>query len=568
MQTIRDRIIAILVADGHLSGEQIENALKLQKENGGLLRKILVDQGSISEEALLSLLSEKLYMPSIHLAKYKVDNLVAGFVPEQIARLYGIIPISRFGATIIVAVSDPLNIFVLDDLHPFAGYNVDAVLSTAEEIASAIEAQYGSGFQDMRHIFNGIFPENNSGKSDIELAKEDKVGLSSMLEESENSLIVKLIELILSRALKNRVSDIHIEPEYDCLRVRYRIDGSLCDAFRLPKTRQNAILTRVKVISSLDVAENRVPQDGRFKAKFEGKEVDFRVSVLPTAFGQKFVLRILDKENLPAGLDGLGFSEEPLRIFKEALVKPFGLILLTGPTGSGKSTTLYSVLNQLNAPEKNIITIEDPIEYPIEGISQIQVRSEIGLDFASGTRSLLKQNPDIVMIGEIRDSETADIAVKAALGGQLVFSTLHTNDSLSGIVRLINMGVEPFLVASGVTMLCTQRLARKICMKCRRPVEVSGDFLKKIGFSGEAIFYTASGCSYCNNTGFYGRAAIFEAVAVDDNMREMIIRKETLDKIKDYVRGKGVKTLRDDAFLKVKQELITLDEAIRITTEE
>ncbi|MCM8781256.1 MAG: GspE/PulE family protein, partial [Candidatus Omnitrophica bacterium] len=354
----------------------------------------------------------------------------------------------------------------------------------------------------------------------------------------------------------------------------YRIDGSLHEALRLPKTNQNAILARLKIISGLDITENRIPQDGRFKVKFEGKEVDFRVSSLPTTFGQKFVLRLLDKSNLSVGLDKLGFSEQPLRIFKEAIAKPFGMILVTGPTGSGKSTTLYSILNQLNTPEKNIITIEDPVEYQIEGITQVQVKPDIGLDFASGLRSILRQSPDIIMIGEIRDSETADIAVKASLTGQLVLSTLHTNDAISSITRLIDMGLEPFLVASSLIMLCAQRLCRKICPKCKKPIEVTEDFLKRIGFAKgsqreKITFYTAEGCKFCNYTGFYGRVAILETVMIDDTIRGMIIRKSSIDEIKKYaIEQRGMKTLRDDGFLKVREGLTTIEEALRITTEE
>ncbi|MDO8662082.1 MAG: GspE/PulE family protein [Candidatus Omnitrophota bacterium] len=568
MQTIKDKIIEILIEGGHLSKEQLERALEQQKEKGIPLRKILIEQGIISEELLLALLSEELYMPSLHLSKYKFDPVVIGLVPERIARLYSVIPISRFGSTITVAISDPLNIFALDDLRTLTGCNIDTVLSSDEEIIRAIEAQYNPESHSMQHIIDETSLGAGPKKGDIELVREDEIELSNTLEESEKAPIVKLVELMLNQALKKRASDIHIEPESDCLRIRYRVDGSLLDVFRIPKVKQNAILARIKIIANLDITENRVPQDGRFKVKFEGKEVDFRVSGLPTTFGQKFVLRALDKGNLSIGLDKLGFSEEPTRIFKEAVAKPFGMILVTGPTGSGKSTTLYSILNQLNTPEKNIITVEDPVEYQIEGITQIQVRPEIGLDFASGLRSLLRQSPDIIMIGEIRDSETADIAIKASLTGQMVFSTLHTNDSISSITRLIDMGVEPFLVASSVIMLCAQRLARKICMKCRKPIEIPEDFLKKIGFTEKANFYAAAGCKYCNNTGFFGRVAILEAVLIDDNMREMIIRKESLDKIKEYAQKKNMKTLRDDAFLKVKQELTTLDEAIRITSEE
>jgi len=569
MRTLKDKIIEILVKDGHISKGQLEKALGIQKEKGVPLRSVLVDENMISRETLLSLLSEELYMPTLNLSKYKFSPEVIGLVPERIARLYNLIPISSFGNTITVAMSDPLNIFALDDLRTLTGCNIDTVLSPDDEIARSINAQYNLESQDMEYVLDeASFQRGSLDKTEIELVKQEDIELSSALEESGEAPIVKLVDLMLNQALKKRASDIHIEPEHDCLRIRYRVDGSLHDVFKIPKSKQNAILARLKIISNLDITENRIPQDGRFKVKFEGKEVDFRVSDLPTTFGQKFVLRVLDKANLSIGLDKLGFSEQPERVFKEAIAKPFGMILVTGPTGSGKSTTLYSVLNQLNTPEKNIITIEDPVEYQVEGITQIQVKPEIGLDFSSGLRSLLRQSPDVIMIGEIRDSETADIAIKAALTGQIVLSTLHTNDAISSITRLIDMGVEPFLVASSVVMLCAQRLARKICLKCRQPIEIPEAFLKKIGFTEKANFYTAVGCKYCNNTGFYGRIAILEAILINDNIREMIIERKSIDIIKQYAQEQGMKTLRDDAFLKVKQELTSLDEAIKITTEE
>ncbi|MDD3087790.1 MAG: GspE/PulE family protein [Candidatus Omnitrophica bacterium] len=568
MQTLKDKIIEILVKGGHLNNDQLNKALNIQREKGTPLRKVLVEEDMIPEEVLLSLLSEELYIPTLNLSKYKFPAEIIGLVPEHIARLYNLIPISRFGNTITVAVSDPLNIFALDDLKTLTGCNIDIVLSPDEEIMRSIESQYGSGSKDMEQILDDASQQTQDDKSGVELVRQEEIELSNALEESGKAPIVKLVDLMLNQALKKRASDIHIEPEQGCLRIRYRIDGALHDVFKIPKTKQNAILARLKIISNLDITENRIPQDGRFKVRFEGKEVDFRVSGLPTTFGQKFVLRALDKGNLSIGLDKLGFSEQPERIFKEAISKPFGMILVTGPTGSGKSTTLYSVLNQMNTPEKNIITIEDPVEYQVEGITQIQVKPDIGLDFSSGLRSLLRQSPDVIMIGEIRDSETADIAIKAALTGQIVLSTLHTNDAISSITRLIDMGVEPFLVASSVVMLCAQRLARKLCLKCRKPINIPEDFLKKIGFTEKAVFYTAVGCKYCNNTGFYGRVAILEAVLINDAIREMIIEKKPLDMIKKYAQDQGMRTLRDDAFLKVRQEVTTLDEAIRITTEE
>ncbi len=570
MHSLKENIIEILLKSKHITKEQLDRALNLQKERGVPLRRILVDEGIITEEVLLSLFSEQLYIPSLRLAKFRFDSKIIDLIPEQMAKLYNTIPLSRIGNTLTVAMSDPLNIFALDDLGNFTECNIDIVLSPEDEITHAIDSQYHREIRDMQNILDestldrDIDSDKNTG-----LFKTDAIELSSALQDSEKAPIVKLVNIILAQALKRRASDIHIEPEVDGLRIRYRVDGALHDILKVPKVNQNAILARLKIIANLDITENRIPQDGRFKVKTEDREIDFRVSSLPTTFGQKFVLRALDKGNLSVGLDKLGFSEQPASNFRAAVAKPFGMILVTGPTGSGKSTTLYSVLNQLNTLERNIITIEDPVEYLVEGITQMQVKPDIGLDFASGLRSILRQSPDVIMIGEIRDAETADIAIKAALTGQLVLSTLHTNDAISSITRLIDMGVEPFLVASSVILLCAQRLARKICLKCRNPIEVPDDFLKKIGFSGKANFYSAKGCKYCNNTGFYGRVAVLETVLIDDAIREMVIRRKSIDEIRDYaVKKLGMKTLRDDAFLKVKEELTTLEEALRITTEE
>jgi type IV pilus assembly protein PilB len=570
MQGLRKNIIDILLKSSQVSKEQLEEALEMQRVKQIPLRKVLVGQGLISEEGLLSLISKELFIPTLRLAKYKFEAEVVQLIPERIARQYNIIALSRMGDSLTVAMSDPLNVFALDDLKTYTNCEVDIVLSPEEEITRVIEAQYGTEDHDMKHILEeSAFAQGDLSKQDMELMRQEEIELSSALQDSEKPAVVQLVDLVMTQALKKRASDIHIEPEIDCLRIRYRIDGALHESIKIPKINQNAVLARFKIISNLDITENRIPQDGRFKVKFSGKEIDFRVSALPTTFGQKFVLRVLDKANLSIGLDKLGFSEQPMKIFNEAISKPFGMILVTGPTGSGKSTTLYSVLQQLNTPERNIITIEDPVEYQIEGITQIQVKPDIGLDFTSGLRSLLRQSPDIILIGEIRDSETADIAIKAALTGQLLLSTLHTNDAITSITRLIDMGVEPFLVASSLVMLCAQRLCRKLCVKCRKVVEVKQEYLDKIELKGKATFYDAVGCKYCNNTGYFGRIAILETILIDDIMREMIIKKESIDAIKKYAIGQcGMLTLRDDAFLKVKDGTTTLGEALRITTEE
>jgi type IV pilus assembly protein PilB len=570
MQTLKENIIDILINSKQVSKKQLEEALAQQKQKQIPLRKVLMEKEIISEEELLSLLSEQLYIPTLHLAKYRFDPDIVKLIPEHIARQYNLVTLSQIGNTLTVAMSDPLNVFALDDIKTCTNCDIDIVLSSEDEISRAIDAQYGSKARDIKEILEDVSSApQEADKKESRFIKQEDIELGAILKESENPPIVQLVDLLLVQALKKRASDIHIEPEIDCLRIRYRIDGALHDVLRVPKKNQNALIARIKIISNLDITENRIPQDGRFKVRFSGKEIDFRVSGLPTTFGQKFVLRLLDKANLSIGLEKLGFSEQPLNIFKEAVTRPFGMILVTGPTGSGKSTTLYSVLNQLNTSERNIITVEDPVEYQIEGITQIQVKPEIGLDFASGLRSLLRQSPDIILIGEIRDSETADIAIKAALTGQLVFSTLHTNDAITSITRLINMGVEPFLVASSLVMLCAQRLCRKVCVKCRKPINIPKEFLEKIGFKEKTTFYSAGGCKYCSNTGFYGRIAILETVMIDDIMREMIIQKKPIDDIRLYATQKrGMKTLRDDAFLKVKEGLTILEEALRITTEE
>ncbi|MBP7216653.1 MAG: Flp pilus assembly complex ATPase component TadA [Candidatus Omnitrophica bacterium] len=568
MAILKENILEVLLKSKRLTKESLDEALEIQREKQVPLRKILVEQNLISEEELLTLLSKQLYIPTIHLTKYKFDSEIIKLIPEYLARQYTLIPLSRIGNTLTIAISDPLNIFALDDLKTLTGFNIDTVLSPQEEITRAISAHYRPDAVAVQDMFDSASEGMEDADANLELYKIDQIELTSAIKASEDPPIVKLVDLMLTQALKKRASDIHVEPEKDCLRIRYRIDGALHDFINIPSRHQNAILARLKIISNLDITESRIPQDGRFKVKFEAKEIDFRVSALPTTFGQKFVLRALDKANLSVGLDNLGFSEQPLYVFKQAITKPFGMILVTGPTGSGKSTTLYSIITQLNTPERHIVTIEDPVEYQIEGITQIQVKPDIGLDFSSGLRSILRQSPDVIMIGEIRDSETADIAIKASLTGQLVLSTLHTNDAISSITRIIDMGVEPFLVASSVVMVCAQRLCRRICLKCRKPVEIPKKFLDEIGFHDSASFFQAQGCKYCDNTGYFGRIALLEGILIDDTLREMIIKKQSLDDLRAYAQKRGMRMLRDDAFLKVKEGTTTLDEALRITTEE
>ncbi|MFH1778487.1 MAG: GspE/PulE family protein [Candidatus Omnitrophota bacterium] len=567
-KTFRDRITEVLIDKGWITKEKLDEALKIQKKKGGNLSKILASQGLIEEKDLLTIFSQELNIPPIILSKYKIDKELISLVPEKVARLYHVIPVSRIGNRMTVAMSDPLDIFALDDLKILTKYEIDPVIVTDKDITEAISNYYGAEEVLIKQIMEDTKAEEYellSGEA------EERFDVSTLAIESQKAPILKMVDLMISEALKRRASDIHVEPAEKDLRIRYRIDGTLRDFLHLPKANQNALLTRLKIMSDLDITEWRIPQDGRFKVKMEDREIDFRVSVLPIVYGGKVVLRVLDKSSITIGLEKLGFLPQPLEELRESIAKPYGMFLVTGPTGSGKSTTLYSILNMLNVPEKNIVTIEDPIEYQLLGITQVQVKPEIGLTFASGLRAFLRQAPDIVMVGEIRDFETADIAIKAALTGQILLSTLHTNDAPSAITRLIDMGVEPFLVASSLIFACAQRLMRKICNNCKEPVEISKAVLEKIGFKRKekVTFYKGKGCSKCNNTGYYGRFGILEALTIDEAIKEMILERVHSDKIKEYaVTKKSMMTLREAAFENLAVGNTTVEEVLRVTAAE
>lgn len=539
----RDSLSQALLKNKLVTEKDLKEAREVQSKEGGTLGSILVKKGALSEKDLMAVMSASFNIPAINLSKYKIEKDCVELVPEKVARQYRVIPICKLGTTLVVAMADPLNVFAIDDLKMITRFNIEPVLSFESDILQAIDKFFVSEA--------GVLSEmiGEQGESDLEIVsvQKDEFDISDAALEGETPPIVKMVDLVIFEALKKRASDIHIEPQENDLRVRYRIDGNLHDVLKIPKKNQNAVLARVKIMSGMDITEFRVPQDGRFKIRLQKREVDFRVSALPTSFGSKIVLRALDKSNLSIGLDKLGFSEYSLTKFKEAIERPFGMILLTGPTGSGKSTTLYSIINKLNSIDRSIITVEDPVEYQVEGVTQIQVNTDIGLTFASGLRSLLRQSPDVIMIGEIRDSETADIAIKASLTGQLVLSTLHTNDAATAITRLEDMGVEPFLIASSLILVAAQRLCRVICPDCK----------------GKAV-----DCKKCSSTGYYGRRAIVEVLAVDDKMREMIIARASADDIKKYAISCGMKTLREDAMEKYKQGVTTMEEVVRVTAEE
>jgi len=567
-ETLKDKILRTLVETNRLKKSDLKEVLALQKEKGIGLDRALMEKGLINEEELLIVLVKELHIPFINLNKYKIDPDLKGVIPEKVARQYHIVPISQLDTTITVALSDPLNIFAIDDIKNITGREVDVVMSTDSDIMKAIDNYYGAQLSSsVQDISKDIDVEDFEIVSEQDMSESEDV----TIDEGEQAPVIRMVNLILQDAMKQRASDIHIEPQPDHVRVRFRVDGILQDVLTIPKGNQNAVTIRIKIMSKLDITASRTPQDGRFKMKIGTQEVDFRVSVLPTTFGQKIVMRVLDKQSLKIGLDGLGFSEKSIKILQKASHEPFGMILVTGPTGSGKSTTLYCIINMLNQVDKNIITIEDPVEYLIEGLTQIQARPDIGLTFAEGLRSILRQSPDIVMVGEIRDNETADIAIKASLTGQLVFSTLHTNDASGALTRLVDMDVEPFLVASSLVLVLAQRLCRRICPHCKTEIKISTEALKDINFLPKVNqkFYHGKGCKRCRDTGYLGRVGVTEILTIDDVVRDMLIRGISSDEIKDYaVNKQGMTTLWDDAILKFVEGVTTIEEVMRITSED
>ncbi|HBR14598.1 MAG TPA: type II secretion system protein GspE [Candidatus Omnitrophica bacterium] len=565
-ETLKDRLIKTLIDSQKIKAKDIEEAKVLQKTKGLTLDRALIAKGLIKEEDLMVLLVRELNIPFINLKKYKIDPSLKDIVPERVARQYRIIPLSSLEDTVTIAVSDPLNVFVMDDLKNFTGREIDVVMSTPADILKAIDHFYGSSSDvSVTDVSKDIQVED----FEIVAEQQNTENVDTIIDESEKAPIIRMVNLIIKEALRQRASDIHLEPTAESTRVRFRIDGVLQDILEIPQESQNAIIVRIKIMARLDITAKNTPQDGRFKLRVGHKEVDFRVSLLPTTFGQKIVMRVLDKGNLAMGLNGLGIEEKALKVLREAIRKPFGMILVTGPTGSGKSTTLYTIVNELNTIDKNIITVEDPVEYLVEGLTQIQTWAEIGLTFAEGLRAILRQSPDIVLVGEIRDNETADIAIKASLTGQLVFSTLHTNDATGALTRLVDMGVEPFLVASSLVLVSAQRLCRKICECCKEPLAIPREVLETLGynFKADAVLYHGKGCDACRQTGYKGRLCVTEILDIDDEIRDMLLRGMSSDAIKQYAREKkGMNTLWEDAMGKCVAGLTTLEEVMRITT--
>jgi len=535
-------------------------------------KRLLIENNFIDEEELLLVFSRELKIPFLDLKKYKLPANTKELLSEEIVFKYKVLPLCKMSEALTLVTANPLDVIACDDIRIISGVEkIDLVLAREEDIMKALEAIYKSG-QTIAESLQSDDSEADFNAEEIIDAKDD---LETLVSESKRPPIVRAIDLIIYNGLKKRASDIHIEPYEDKLLVKYRIDGVLTEDFSFPKKSQAAVIARLKIISSLDITDSRLPQDGRFKVKFENREIDFRVSSLPTNFGEKFVLRVLDKESLSIGLQKLGFSAKPMELFEEAIKAPFGIILVTGPTGSGKSTTLYSIINQISTPEKNIITIEDPVEYHLEGITQIQVNPEIGLTFAAGLRSVLRQSPDVIMVGEIRDTETADIAIKASLTGEIILSTLHTNSAVGAITRLRDMGTESFLLASSLVALTAQRLVRTLCPKCKEKYRIEEQLLKTLNIESFCKehgnvreFYKAKGCSYCNQTGYRGRVAILEIISLDDAIREMIIEDKAEADIVAYARKyRWFKSLQEDGLSKCIEGVTTIEEVMRVTAE-
>lgn len=561
----------MLVQVGMITQEQLSEALQIQKQSGGKLGNILINLGYVTEELLFAFLGKQAGLQFISLSEFgDISEETLDSVPESIVRRQLLIPISKKGNTLTIAMSDPFNIFAVDDLKLMTGFDIEVVICSEKEIKEAIEKYYAAK-GSIEDVLKDI--ETTTTETDLELVKEKDAGMdiTSLEMAGEEAPVIKLVNYILSGAIKKKASDIHVEPYEKNLRVRYRIDGVLHEQQNPPKKLQNAIISRIKIMSKLDISEHRLPQDGRVKIKIMDREVDLRVSVLPTSFGEKIVIRILDSSALCLDLSKLGFEPETLAILQKNIKAPFGINLVTGPTGSGKSTTLYSCLSTLNHPDINISTIEDPVEFVIDGINQVQVRPDIGLTFSAGLRSFLRQDPNIILVGEIRDSETAEIAINAALTGHLVFATLHTNDAPGAITRLTNMGVEPFLTSSTVIMVVAQRLIRTICKNCKEPYEIPYENIAVVGVKPEQVqnkkavtLYRGKGCENCSK-GYKGRLGIYEVFEMNDEIREVILKKAPAHIVRQAARKSGMMSLRESALRKLISGFTTVEEVLRVT---
>src|SRR5687768_14971752 len=584
------RLGDLLLKEKRVTPEQLQEALTYQKQKGGKLGFALVSLGFAKEAEITALLSKQFGVPSIAIGQFQIDPSVIKLVPAETAQKYQIIPLSRSGATLTIAMTDPTNVFAMDDIKFMTGYNVEPVVASETEVDEALQRYYGKAA-----VAAAAADERaaNAGPSALEMASQtletmaglddpgdvevlnefEEISAEALAKQGEEAPVIKLVNVILMSAIQKGASDIHIEPYEKELRVRYRIDGLLYNIMSPPMKFRDAITSRIKIMSKLDIAEKRLPQDGRIKIRFQdqgqNRDIDFRVSSLPTLFGEKIVMRLLDKDKLMLDITKLGFEQESLSKFENAISKPWGMVLVTGPTGSGKTNTLYSSISRINTIETNIMTAEDPVEFNLVGVNQVQVRENIGLNFAAALRSFLRQDPNTILVGEIRDFETAEIAVKAALTGHLVLSTLHTNDAPSTINRLMNMGIEPFLVASSLQLICAQRLVRRICGNCSEPFPTPAPALVQAGFSAEdantVVPNRGKGCEKCNNTGYKGRVGLYEVMDVTEELRELVLVGASSLELRRKAVEEGMLTLRASGLRKVKDGVTTIDEVVRET---
>jgi type IV pilus assembly protein PilB len=578
------RIGELLLKEKRITPEQLQEALSYQRTNGGKLGFNLIKLGFVKDEEITALLSKQYGVPSIALAQFEIDPAVLKLVPPDTAQKYQIIPLARSGGTLTIAMTDPTNVLAMDDIKFMTGYSVEPVVASETAVIEAIEKYYGrkevvpqpSGPSALEMASKALddMPILAEGADNVEVLEDfEEISAEALARQGEEAPVVKLVNVILMSAIQKGASDIHIEPHEKELRVRYRVDGILYNIMQPPMKFRDALTSRVKIMAKLDIAEKRLPQDGRIKIRFQDqgtpKDIDFRVSCLPTLFGEKIVMRLLDKDKLMLDMTKLGFEPESLTKFETAIDRPWGMVLVTGPTGSGKTNTLYSSISRINTPETNIMTAEDPVEFNLMGVNQVQVRESIGLNFAAALRSFLRQDPNIILVGEIRDFETAEIAVKAALTGHLVLSTLHTNDAPSTVNRLMNMGIEPFLVASSLNLVCAQRLVRRICKHCSEPHPTPAPALVQAGFSADdakaVVPNKGKGCEKCNGTGYKGRVGLYEVMEISDELRELILVGASALELRRKAVDEGMITLRNSGLRKVKEGVTTVDEVVRET---
>jgi len=563
----------ILLEKGVISQEQLDEALNVQKNTTEQIGRILTDLGHVTERDVLRAHAEQLGIPFLELDETSVDEDVAKAIPQSVVQRYNAVPIRRSGNRLAVAMSDPSNVFALDDMRLITGYEIDPILATAEDISALLHDTDGGGqggqeeLQTALDALDGGMGAALGEELDIASAgTEEDVDRAQVMEEE--APIIRVVNVVIQQAIKDRASDIHVEPDRRGVRIRYRIDGVLHEVMRVPKYVHAPLVSRIKIMGDMNIAERRIPQDGRIHVRHEGNDYDLRVSSLPTVFGEKVVMRILDQSSVLIGLNKLGMLGDTQAQLESVIVQPNGMILSTGPTGSGKTTTQYSILNKINSVEKNIVTIEDPVEYQLPGLSQVHVNRKAGLTFASAMRSFLRQDPDIIMVGEIRDLETAETAVQASLTGHLVLSTLHTNDAPSAITRLMDMGVEPFLIASSIVGVLAQRLGRRICQNCKEPYKPPAEALHRVGFDVEdaenVVFYRGRGCEQCRHTGYRGRNGIFEMMLVTEEVADLTVKRAPLSEIRAAALAGGMKTLKMDGFQKVIEGLTTVEEVMRV----